>query len=209
MPPQPPQGFETNKEGVIKKLISAYLWTLRIPRILDWIDGRKGTFKGLAHRLFYDRVNEQYDLELQQTDRRHEAGVAKMKELGIVDGDLVTIVDFSELGRDFSLLIEQMMGVYRAVKNNLSLDALVNGNKITQKMADVIISNLGQKYKDLADWIAEEYESNYTRLRSAHIEFVNEDLGREFNYTPMVRLEKNDQVVEDEIANQLIQRAGL
>lgn len=209
LPPQPAQGFETNKEGVIKKLISAWLWTLRIPRILDWIDGRKGTFKGLAHTLFYERANEQYDAELRQTDRRHEAGAAKMKELGIVDGDLVTVVDFSELGRDFSLLIEQMMGVYMAVKNNLSLDALVHGNKITQKMADVIISNLDQKYKDLADWIAEEYNINYPRLRSAHIEFTNEDLGREFNYTPMVRLEKNDQVIEDEIANQLIQRVGL
>lgn len=207
--PQPPQGFETNKDGVIKKLISTWLWTLRIPRILDWIDGRKGTFKGLAHRLFYDKVNEQYDAELRQTDKRHEAGVVKMKELGIVDGDLVTVVDFSELGKDFSLLIEQMMGVYMAVKNNLSLDALVNGNKITQKMADVIISNLSQKYKDLADWIAEEYDSNYARLRSAHIEFTNEDLGRELNYTPMIRLEKNDQVIEDEIANQLLQRVGL
>lgn len=209
LPPQPPQGFEANKDGVIKKLLSVQLFTLRIPRILDWIDGRKGTFSGLAHTLFWGKVNEQYDAELRQTDKRHDSGIAKMKELGIVDGDLVQIVDFSELGKGFSLLTEQMMGVYMAVKNNLSLDALVHGNKITQKMADVIISNLDQRFKDLADWIVQDYNKNYARLRQAHIEFANEDLGRELNYTPMVRLEKNDQVIENEIANQLLQRIGL
>ncbi len=209
MPPQPAQGFETNKEGVIKKLKAAWIYTLRIPRILDWIDGRKGTFKGPAHRLFYERTNEQYDAELRQTDRRHDGGNAKMKELGITDRDLVEVVDFSELSPNLRLLKEQMMGVYMAVKNNMSLDALVHGNKISQAIADAIISNLEQKYKDLADWIVQDYTESRPRLREAFIEFTNTDLGLEAFYTPMVRLEKNDQVVNEEIAEQLLQRMGL
>ena len=209
LPPQPPQGYETNKDGIIKKLLSVHLQTLRIPRILDWIDGRKGTFNGLAHRLFYGRTNEQFDAELRMTDSRHDSGTTKQKELEISDNELARRVDFSELAPGFSLLVEQMMGVYVAVKNKMSLDALENGNKITAKMATVIISNLEQKYKDYADWIVSEYDENYLRLRRAHIEFKNEDLGREENYSPMVRLEKNDRVINEEIAEQLVQRAGL
>lgn len=209
LPKQQPQGFETNKEGIIKRLLGLQLLSLRIPRILDWLDGRKGTFKGIMHKLFYERVNEQLDAEHNMTDSRHDSGTAEMQELGITDRDLVEKIDFSNLVSGFTLLKEQMMGIYAAVKNNMSLDALIHGNKITEKMAAIIISNLEQKYKDLADWIVEEYDSSYARLRRAHIEFKGEDLGLEENYTAMVRLEKNDTVINEEIADQLTQRLGL
>lgn len=209
LPDQPAHSFVTDKEGRIKKILSAHLQALRIPRILDWLDGKKGTFKGLAHQLFYGRTNEQYNAELVARDKRATNLKNKQESLGIITQDLTRIVDFSEIIPGKKLMVEEMMGIYTALKNNLSLDALENGNGITQAQAQAIVSNLEQKYKDLADYIIDDYAENYDRLRNAHIDFADEDMGREANYTPIVRLLQNDQVSTDEISKQLQQRAEL
>ena len=204
-----PKGIDFSREGLLKSMKAAYLWTLRIPRILDWLDGKKGTFSGIWHRTFYDTVNEQTGAELTQTDSRLSSGTAKMKELGITANDLTTVMDFSELQNGLTLTVEQVMGLYAALKNKLATDAVVNGNKINLKAAQAIVSNLNQKYKDLADFIITEYDAHYERLRNAVIEHLNQDMGKEEFYTAMVRLERDGRVTNEELFNQLIQRHGL
>jgi len=198
-----------SRAGILEAIKNGYLWTLRLPRIFDWLDGRKGTFSGIWHRLFYDRVNEQYNSELRVSEQRHKSGTDKMNELGITMNELAEVDDFSELQEGLSLTKEQQMGVYAALKNNLSTDAIVNGNKINQKTANAIISNLEKKYRDLADFIIDEYEQNYERIRQVFIEVTGEDLGKEVNYTPIIRLEVNEFVSNQEMIDQLLQRHGL
>jgi len=204
-----PKGIDFSGEGIIEAMKAGYLWTLRTPRILDWLDGRKGTFGGLWHRLFYDQVNQLTNAELNQTDTRTESGTSKMKELGITVNDLTEVTDFSELQNGLALTTEQQMGIYAALKNRLSTDAIVNGNKITLKAANAVITNLAQKYKDMADFIITEYSEHYNRLRQSHIEATDTDLGQEDFYTAMIRLEKNDHAVNADMTDQLLQRHGL
>lgn len=204
-----PKGIDFSGEGILEAMKAGYLWTLRMPRILDWLDGRKGTFGGLWHRLFYDQVNQLTNAELTQTDARTDSGTAKMKELGITVNDLTEVTDFSELQNGLALTTEQQIGIYAGLKNRLSTDAIVNGNKITLEAANAVVTNLAQKYKDMADFIITEYGEHYDRLRQAHIEATDTDLGQEEFYTAMIRMEKNDHAVNADMTDQLLQRHGL
>jgi len=204
-----PKGIDFSGEGILEAMKAGYLWTLRMPRIFDWLDGKKGTFGGLWHRLFYDQVNQLTNAELTQTDSRTESGASKMKELGITVNDLTEVTDFSELQNGLALTTEQQMGIYAGLKNRLSTDAIVNGNKITLKAANAVVTNLAQKYKGMADFVIEEYGEHYNKLRQAHIEATDTDLGQEDFYTAMIRLEKNDHAVNADMTDQLLQRHGL
>lgn len=207
--PDQPRGVDYSQAGFTEGLKNLYLWTLRIPRILDWLDGRKGTFSGVWHRTFYDSVNEQTDKELVVAEGRHKTGTDKMAELGITANELTEVDDFTSLQTNLTLTKEQQMGIYTALKNKFSLDAIVHGNNISIKTAQAIVSNLDKKYIELADFIIEEYQANYERLRAAFIETTDMDLGVEEFYTAMVRLELNEAVTDEEIVQQLTQRLGL
>ena len=198
-----------SRTGIIEGLKNGYLWTLRLPRIFDWLDGRKGTFSGLWHRTFYDRVNEQYNSELRVSEKRHKSGTEKMNELGITMNELAEVDDFSELQNGLSLTKEQQMGLYAAMKNILSQDAVFHGNRIKQKTANAILSNLDQKYKELADFIIDEYQQNYERIREVYEAVTGEDLGKEINYTPIVRLEISEYAAKSELIDQLLERHNL
>jgi hypothetical protein len=176
---------------------------------MDWLDGAKGTFKGVWHTTFYNAVNRQTDAELRMAEQRHEAGLQKLKELGLTLNDLADVDDFSTLQNGLHLSKEQQMGIYTALRNQLSLDALVNGNKITIKTANAVIGNLDQKYKDMADFIIDEYQQHYGRIREVYVKLTNEDLGKEEFYTPIIRLEQNETVSKQEIIDQLLERHGL
>lgn len=204
-----PKGIDFSGEGILEAMKAGYLWTLRMPRILDWLDGKKGTFGGLWHRLFYDQVNQLTNAELTQTDTRTDSGTSKMRELGITVNDLTEVTDFSELQNGLALTTEQQMGIYAGLKNRLSTDAIVNGNKITLETANAVVTNLAQRYKDMADFIITEYGENYDRVRQAHIEATDTDIGQEDFYTAMIRLEKNDHAVNEDMTDQLLQRHGL
>jgi ribosomal protein S18 acetylase RimI-like enzyme len=204
-----PRGIDFSSEGLISAIKNAYVWTLRIPRLLDWLDGHKGEFGGVWHRMFYDTVNEATNDMLTAVDERHKGGTKKMEELGITMNELAETDDFSSLQEGLMLTKEQQMGLYAAVKNKQAIDAVVHGNKISEKAIDAIIGNLDKKYKDMADWIIQDYANNYDRVREVFIQAKNEDLGQEEFYTPMVRLEKNGEVSKKEMVDQLLQRHGL
>lgn len=181
--PEAPRGVDYSRTGLREAFKNAYVWTLRIPRLMDWLDGRKGTFKGFWHETFYDSVNRQTDAELRMSETRHRAGMEKMKELGLTLNDLADVDDLSTTQNGLHLSKEQQMGIYAALKNRLALDALVNGNLINMKVANTIVGNLDQKFKDMADFIIDEYQQHYGRIRDVYVKLTNEDLGKEEFYT--------------------------
>lgn len=207
--PDAPRGIDYSRTGLREAIKNAYVWTLRMPRLMDWLDGRMGTFKGFWHETFYNSVNRQTDAELRTAETRHKSGMDKMKELNITMNELAVVDDYSTTQNGLHLSIEQQMGIYAALKNRLSLDAMVNGNKITLEVANSVVSNLEQKYKDFADYIIEEYQENYGRIRDVYVKLTNEDLGKEDFYTPIIRLEQNEHVAQQEIIDQLLERHGL
>lgn len=203
------KGVDYSRAGLKEAIKNAYLWTLRIPRIMDWLDGHKGTFKGFWHETFYNAVNRQTNAELRTSETRHQTGMDKMNELNITMNDLAIVDDFSTIQNGLHLSKEQQMGLYAALKNELSLDALVNGNKINLTVAIALTNNLEQKYKDMADFIIDEYQENYGRIRDVYVKLTNEDLGKEQFYTPIIRLEQNESVTNKELIDQLLERYGL
>ncbi len=209
-PEQDGAGYVTNNNGIITKLRTAHITTLRMPRLLDWLDGKLGTFKGLMHELFYNRVNDQTNKELIEVDRRHRFMRDEMDSLGITDDELSVVVDLSGVKSGLQLYVEQIMGVYAALKNPKAKEAMFNSMRITETQARAIVSNIANtKFVRLADAVIEDYNDSYERLRDAHINFTDEDLGREDFYTPIVRLEKTGIVSNDDITDQLLARSGL
>ena len=192
-----------------QKGLALISWAWRMPRILDFLDGAKGTFKGIWHTLLYDNVNDAYNEELRMIDIRKSKLNTAQQKLDISDNELVQPIDFSEVQNGLSLTVEQMMGIYAGIKNQLSLDAIINGCKISPEAIKIILSNLDQKYKDFADAIISEYQENYSRLREAFIEDKGEDLGSEQFYTPMVRTERTGLAINEQLVDELLARFGL
>lgn len=204
-----PAGIDFSSDGIKQAIKSSYLWALRIPRLLDWLDGRLGTFSGRWHRIFYDTINSATDEKLRAIEARHQTIISKMEELGITANDLAEVIDHSSLQEGLQLSIEQIMGIYSALKNKQSQDALVHGNKISLKTAQAVIGNLDKKFIALADAIINEYQEHYQELREVFIELTGEDLGQEDAYTPMIRLEKDAGAVHQEMIDQLLERHNL
>jgi hypothetical protein len=204
-----PKGISFSREGWKQAVKNGWLWTLRMPRILDWLDGHKGTFSGKWHRLFYDLVNTQTNAELKATEERHRAGMAMMEELGITMNDLAETDDFSSMINGLVLTKEQQMGLYAALKNREARDAIVNGNEISLKVAEAIVGNLDPKYIAMADFVIDEYAEHYEELREVYEETENKELGQEDFYTPMIRLELNERATHENLADQLLARHGL
>lgn len=186
-----------------------FIHTLTTPRLLDWLDGAKGTFSGLLHGVFYDRVNVQFNSEMRRVSERHKTMREKADSLGIKDNELIEVMDLSGLKQGLQLYREQMMGIYAALKNRKARDAMLATLRISEKTARAIVSNLDQKFIDLADSVIEDYAKSYPDLQSAHIEFTNQALGVEEFYTPIVRIEKDGRVSENDIVDQLLNRDGL
>lgn len=189
-------------------LKSIFIYTLTTPRLLDWLDGAKGTFSGLLHGLFYDRVNTQFNSEMRVVKVRHDAMRSKMDSLGIEDDELIAIIDLSGLKPGLQLYAEQMMGIYAALKNRKSRKAMLATLKISENTARGIVSNLDSKLIELADFVIEDYSTAFPSLQRAHIEFTNKALGVEAFYTPLVRIEKDGMVTENDIVDQLLNRDG-
>jgi hypothetical protein len=208
VPTAPTTGAERNSEGLIKSLNQFFLMTLRMPRILDWIDGRKGTFDGLMHRIFYDEVNDLTNKELTEVDRRQQAMRDKMDSLNITDDELIEEIDLGSVKSGLKMLTEEIMGVYAALKNPKAKEAMLVQLRISEKTALAIVTNLSPKMIRLADAVIADYADNYSRIEAAYIEFTNKALGKELFYTPIVRLEVNGQVSNQDVLDQLLARNG-
>jgi len=196
----------TAEAGKVKKgLRFARVFPLRPMRIFDKLDGGK-QFKGDWHRIFYNEVNEKENQKLRTVDSRLDSGKAKRKELGIRLGDLArnkTEVD----GVKYTL--DEALDIYAGMKNESKSLAIVYGNNIDPKTAQKIIDSLTDEEKALADRIIADYEEHYEDLRNAHIEFTDEDLGHEENYTPMRRTDVSYETMNEELRDELLRKTHL
>lgn len=195
----------TRKVGALRRgyrVSRAY--TLRPSRIFDLLDGRKN-FEGETHRFFYDRVNDLEDVKLKTTDARLDKGKAKLQELGLKLSDLAKTRKIDGV----KYTVDEMIDVYVGFQNPRKKLAIMYGNGIDKALGAKIIAALTEKEKALGDFLIAEYEENYNRLREAHVELTNQDLGYEPNYTPMRRRGFDYRTMKAELADELLHRKNL
>ncbi len=185
-------------------------YTLNPQRLFDMIDGRKG-FDGPAFNKFYREVNVIESNKLRAIDKRLDAGTAKLKELGLKAGHLAkkTKLDWlrdPNTGQKLKMSRDAMIDIYNKEKNPLSKLALMYGNRLSEATINKIIAQLTPAEKALGDFIRKDFADNYMRVRQAHIEFTNTDMGFEIEYTPMFRLERPYTTMEKAIQDDLLRR---
>ncbi|MFH1147218.1 MAG: hypothetical protein V1736_05870 [Pseudomonadota bacterium] len=197
----PVVGTTLEKRSVLK---SARAMTLQPARIFDKLDGGKD-FRGRIHKLWYSEVNDAENTVLDAVDERLNATETEMKTIGIKTRDLTkkTKIEGTEYTRD------EMLDIYAGWMNEKKKIALMFGNNITTKIYEEISKSLTDKEKTLVEYVQKEYQDNYDRLRDAFIEFANEDIGSEPNYTPMRRMDVTGDPIEQEIADEILLRRGL
>lgn len=194
--------------------------TLRPQRIFDMLDGGNATFSGPAHRFFIDRTNELIDARTRFADSRRDAYLAIETAHGIGPKELVKsqIVD----GETFTL--DEMLDIYAKWQNPrgrlaaiATLADRIKAEGVTLEEAfaraeargNAVIEKLTPEQKTFADAVIDEYDRNFERLRRAYIDYANEDLAAEERYTPIRRIEAATGENSFEIADELLQRAGL
>lgn len=200
-----PVVHSTTKEGLVKTAhIKERAWTLRPSRIFDMLDRGK-SFLGEAHRFFVDKVNDAVNTKLRKEGIRKDDGLAKMKDLGVSPGTLAQtrIID------DVKYTVDEMIGIYNANKNRLAKLAIMYGNNLKEPTIKKIIDNLTESEKAWGDYIIEDYDKNYSRLRREVIEVENRDMGYEENYTPIRRTEIDYTTHTEEIIDAILHKEHL
>jgi len=195
----------TIEEGKGKRIATAArAMTLQPARLFDKLDGGKD-FRGIIHELWYSEVNDAENDVLNAVDNRLDATEAEMKNLKISSAELSKKTKIQ--GKDYTR--DEMMDIYAGWKNEKKKLAMMFGNNITTKIYEEIEKLLSPEEKSLVDYVINEYQANYDRLRDAYIEFANEDMGAESSYTPMRRMDVTGDPLDAEIADELLLRRGL
>ena len=197
--------YSTTREGIVKTAWEkTKAWTWRPSRIFDMLDGGK-KFAEKAHQFFIDQVNRATDAKLRMVDKRKDAGTTKMDKLGINFRDLTFIRTID--GVKYS--VDEMIGIYNANKNRLAKLAIMYGNNLTENNIKNIIDGLSEAEKAWGDYIVQDYDNNYERLRQEVIRVENRDMGFEENYTPMRRTEIDYTTHTQEIIDEILQKESL
>lgn len=194
-----PEVIKGDPRTLPDKIIGAGLKTFRPPRVADMIDGGQN-FKGITVEYFIDEVNKIYDTELKSRFKREDAADRKLAELGLKTKDFAR--QFEVEGLKYTA--DEAMDVYAGWKNELKRQAIEYGNNIDQSIARQLFDNLTPAEKEFADWIIDEYDEHFDRLNEAFIEYTNSDIGKEENYTPIVRMSWQYEVHENQIADQML-----
>jgi hypothetical protein len=190
--------------GKIKKTTVARAYSLRPTRIFDKLD-RGQQFSGPAHKFFYDEVNKGVDKSLRTIDKRLDNARTKRKSLGLSHRDLLKSRKIDKV----KLTVDEMLDIYVGWKNPRKKLALMYGNNISEEFATKVFDNLTPEEKEFGDWLASEYEGNYSRVREAHIEYTNEDMGYEPFYTPIRRMDVSPNSYKSELAEEILVRTNL
>jgi len=186
------------------KISSFRVLTLRPSRIFDKLDGGQ-QFSGPVHKFFYDEVNKGIDASYRGIDKRLEAGRKIRKSLKMSTRALSKTYVIGKV----KITLDEMLDIYAGWKNPRKRLALMFGNNVTEEMHTEIVNKLTDEQKEFADWIISEYESNYNRVREAHIEYSNEDMGHEAFYTPIRRTDVLHNTHKGELAEEILIRSNL
>jgi len=168
---------ETRQEQ--KSTAGFKLWaaTLRPTRMIDMLGGE------VMKQWFVEEVNKKTDAEIVEWNRRHEGGLAKMKELGITPKDLGREIAFS--GKTFTA--DEVIHIYIGMMNEKSKAAIIYGNMIPLDTVNGLVAQLATPELEWGLYMLEDFEENYNRLNEAFIQDKNIDMGREVAYFPMMR----------------------
>lgn len=200
-----PVVYSTTREGFVKTAWEkTKAWTWRPSRIFDMLDGGK-KFAGKAHQFFIDQVNRATNAKLRMVDKRKNAGVEKMESLGVTFRGLTFVRTID----DVKYTVDEMIGIYNANKNRLAKLAIMYGNNLTENNIKNITDSLTEAEKAWGDYIVQDYNNNYERLRQEVIRVENRDMGFEENYTPMRRTEVDYTTHTQEIIDEILQKESL
>jgi len=207
------------KEGPRRKLMGGIAQALQLARMLDWMDGAKGSFGKLGdffYDLFYNQIDRGTNEEIRHTRRRMAAGKAMLESVGMSLEDLHAR---RTLWNSERLSVEQIVSLYNFLRNPLSTLAVTFGNYGTWEMNDVSLL-FGQiqkmvdgdpKLKTIADFLIEDYGDNQDRLFDAFMEIepIADPPPMEKNYTPMRRMEITYTALAEEQQEAAIRRLAL
>jgi hypothetical protein len=197
-----PKVLSTTKRGIINTTfdkIKAWTW---IPQnLFDMLDGRK-KWKGLWHEVFYNQVKRAKAKFLEHKQARQVAFQNKQQALKLTDWQLSGMREVNGIRYQ----VQELMGIYMASKNRLSKLVLRYGHELSDSHIQSAINALTAEEKQLADFILEDYEKNYPRLRRAVIEQENRDMGVEEEYSPIRRVGDFARTLESEIIDSMLRR---
>ena len=185
---------ETKEKQKSSAAFRVWAATLRPTRMLDKLGGKT------LNKWFVEKVNKATDAEIVQWHRRHEAGLAKMKELGITLKELSRQITYS--GVTFSA--DEVVHIQIGMLNEKSKAALIYGNALQPEIIQGLTSQLTEKESLWGDYMLQDFEENYDRLNQAFIRDKNIDMGKEKAYFPMMRqdLESKDLGIGEEMGKQ-------
>jgi hypothetical protein len=203
-----PQVTSVTKKSLSQKVFDIVLpLTWRPSRIFDYLDGRK-QFKGAWHRIFYDNPKGAKRNEERMVFARKDAFLAKRKELGISLWDLAKsrAVYSPTIKKEVNYTVQELIGIYTLSKNKLSRAALNFGMNITDKDIESVITSMTDAEKALGDFLLEDYETNYPKLRRSVIEQENRDPGYQEFYSPIRRQDVNYRTLSAEFMDEVLYR---
>ncbi len=186
------QDKTANKSGLIK---SVAFWTWRPSRIFRWMDQWT---EGQFYKYFVTDVNEKMDTVIQKTHERRVRGEQKMASLGISIKDLAV----TERIGDADFTHDSMIHVWLAMKNENSARAIRKGNQISDDQIMLIDDKLTAEEKQWGEYMLLDFSENYQRLANVYELYMNEHMGREQAYFPMIRAEKSWERQDEEFWDQ-------
>ena len=187
-----------------QKLRDLFRLTLTPERVLDWYDGRK-LFHGPIFRLFFERVADAENSKLRRIQQRVESARQALAGVGMTLADLQQAM-FAFEGK--ALTVQDCLGIYLFRMNPMSKLAVTFGNwisdEVQKRVADLVEAD--PRLVNLAQYILQHYEDHYARVREAVIVTEDRDMGKEDNYTPMRRMERDYTPDERSILTEMMQR---
>lgn len=187
-----------------QKLIDLYRGTLTPERVLDWFDGRR-MFAGKVFEIFWQRVADAENRKLARIKERLESTRKALADVGMTLADLQQ--PMMAIGEK-TLTVQDAIGVYLFRMNYFSRLAVTFGNWIGEAQQKKVVAAIeaDPRLMGLAQYILQHYEDHYARLREAVIVTEDRDMGKEDNYTPMRRMERDYTPDERGMLSEMLQR---
>jgi hypothetical protein len=207
---QPKATKELDISGKPKKKVSLKFQATRPDRFADMLDGSKGKFDGLAHRIFIDNAREGRAQQNEMKDARLAGAERLMKDLGARVRDLNKKVRVSP---DIEkMTMEQLIGVYAGSKNRLNRAAILHGNfkgnEIAMQRAIDIVEN-DVNLKTIGDYIIYDFANNTGRVFDSVGRNEGKVLTPEEYYIPMRRSDVEQKTSLDDMHDSIIGRQDM
>jgi hypothetical protein len=190
------------------------LATLRPLAVFLELDGGK---RGPFTKWLWDAVNEAEAEANLHKDRRKAAAEAKLKELGFT----TDILDYKHvyIGKEMDIdgfvkddgrkpTIQDVLYWQIGKQNEETYRALLAGSRYPESIIDKGISMLSKEALSLAEYIGQDFDENFPRVKEAFEYQYNMPLNAVDHYVPMRRLEATFDTRGEEVAVGLVSGTG-